>query len=61
MIKIIALVVLIIAILIVGPLLTIWSLNTLFPALAIPYAIETWAAVVILAATIRSNVSLKGK
>ena len=61
MIKVIALIVLIIAVLIIGPILTIWSLNTLFPALAIPYAIETWAAVVILAATIRSNVSLKGK
>lgn len=61
MTKVIALIVLIIAILIIGPILTIWSLNTLFPSLAIPYAIETWAAVVILAATIRSNVSLKGK
>jgi hypothetical protein len=61
MIKVIAVIALIVAILIIGPILTIWSLNTLFPALAIPYAIETWAAVVILAATIRSNVSLKGK
>ena len=31
-----------------GPVLTIWSLNTLFPALSIPYSMETWAAVVIL-------------
>jgi len=27
-----------------GPLLGIWSLNTLFPVLAIPYTLETWAA-----------------
>ena len=31
-----------------GPFLTIWSLNVLFPVLAIPYSIETWAASVIL-------------
>ena len=37
-----------IVLLLVGPLLTIWSLNTLFPALVIPYSLETWAAVVIL-------------
>lgn len=61
MIKVIAVIALIVAVIIIGPILTIWSLNTLFPTLAIPYAIETWAAVVILAATIRSNVSLKGK
>jgi hypothetical protein len=30
-----------------GPLLVIWSLNTLF-ALAIPFTIETWSAVIIL-------------
>jgi hypothetical protein len=27
-----------------GPLLGIWSLNTLFPVLHIPYTLETWAA-----------------
>jgi hypothetical protein len=27
-----------------GPLAGIWSLNTLFPVLNIPYALETWAA-----------------
>jgi len=43
-IKIILAVMLIIVILIFGPLVTIWSLNTLFPALAIPYVIETWFA-----------------
>jgi hypothetical protein len=41
----IALVVIAVAI---GPLLGIWSLNTLFPVLAIPYTIETWAAFALL-------------
>lgn len=31
-------------VIIFGPLLGIWSLNTLFPVLAIPYTWETWAA-----------------
>ena len=38
----------VISIIAIGPLVTIWSLNTLFPALAISYSIETWMAVVIL-------------
>lgn len=31
-----------------GPLAVIWSLNTLFPILAIPYNFYTWFAVVLL-------------
>ena len=31
-----------------GPFLTIWSLNTLFPLLNIPYTLETWVAVCVL-------------
>jgi hypothetical protein len=31
----------------------------LFPALAIPYTFETWAAIILLSAAIRSNISLK--
>ena len=38
-----------------GPFITIWSLNTLFPVLAIPYTLETWAATTILFATIRGT------
>ena len=34
--------------LIFGPVLVVWSLNILFPVLAIPYSFETWAAIVIL-------------
>ena len=38
----------VISLIIVGPLLTIWALNTLFPMLVISYSLETWAAVIIL-------------
>jgi hypothetical protein len=35
----------IILLLLLTPLLTIWSLNVLFPVLAIPYNFFTWLAV----------------
>lgn len=35
---------------IVGPLLILWALNTLFPAVAIPYTWQTWASAFILSA-----------
>jgi hypothetical protein len=35
-------------IIIFGPFLTIWALNTLFPVLAIPFTLETWFASIIL-------------
>lgn len=53
------LVVLVIALIIVGPLLTIWALNTLFPTLAIPFTFWTWLAVVILGGVFKSNVTVK--
>ena len=40
--------VLIVIVLIVGPLASIWALNTLFPVLAIPYTIQTWAAMLLV-------------
>jgi len=43
----------------IGPLLTIWSLNTLFPALNIPYDFEHWSAAIVLGAAIKSNVTKK--
>ena len=51
------LVVLAIGLLILGPILAIWSLNTLFPALAIPYTLETWVAAVILTGIVKTTVS----
>jgi len=54
--------ILVIAIVIFGPLLTIWSLNTLFPVLAIPYSIETWLATAVIAGIFRGDgISFKGK
>jgi hypothetical protein len=41
-------IVIVIALVAIGPLLTIWSLNVLFPVLAIKYSLESWLAVVIL-------------
>ena len=38
-----------------GPIATIWALNTLFPALAIPYTFETWCSAVILGSFIQSK------
>lgn len=50
---------LIVVLLAVGPLLTIWALNTLFPVLAIPYTFWTWLAVIIVGMFIRSDVKIK--
>lgn len=32
----------------IGPLAIIWSLNTLFPVLSIPYTFYSWLAVVVM-------------
>lgn len=37
------------------PLATIWSLNTLFPILAIPYTFETWLATAILGSVVAAK------
>ena len=56
------LLILVVLLIVVGPLLTIWALNTLFPVLAIPYSVETWFATVIIGGIIRGDgVSFKGK
>ena len=57
--KLILLVVLIIAIIAIGPLLTIWALNTLFPVLAINYGFFEWLAVILLGGFFRANVNVK--
>ena len=49
----------IIALVILGPLMTIWALNTLFPALAIPYTIETWGATVLLHGLFKTSITTK--
>jgi hypothetical protein len=44
-----------------GPLLILWSLNTLFPELAIPYTIWTWLAALILGAAVSPSVKVTKK
>lgn len=51
-------VVLIVVLIIAGPLLTIWALNTLFPVLAIEYSLWTWLAVVIIGGFFKANVKV---
>jgi len=46
----IAIGVLIILLIVFGPFLTIWAINTLF-GLVIPYTLKTWAASLILTGT----------
>jgi hypothetical protein len=46
--------------LIATPLATIWSLNTLFPVLTIPYTLETWLASFFLFAGL-SGIGLSNK
>jgi len=40
--------IIVILLIVFGPLASIWALNTLFPALAIPYNFYTWASALIL-------------
>lgn len=55
-------IIVILLILIFAPLLTIWSLNTLFSNLEIPYTMETWAATVIVTGVIQStNLGIKSR
>ena len=61
--KILFVVALILVLLVLFPLATIWSLNTLFPALAIPVTLETWMATVILGGVVggTNGVTFGGK
>lgn len=49
---------LLIALIIVGPILVIWALNTLFPSLAIAYGVAEWFAVVIISGALKSSVNV---
>jgi hypothetical protein len=59
--KILLVLVVILVVLVLMPVATIWSLNTLFPALAIPLTLDTWMATVILGGVVggTSGVSFK--
>lgn len=45
----------------IGPLALIWSLNTLFPVLAIPYTLWTWLAAMVLGVILAPNVKVTKK
>jgi hypothetical protein len=57
--KAILLLVFVVFLIVVGPILTIWSLNTLFPVLDIPFTFDTWVAAVILGGLFKTSVSKK--
>lgn len=52
---------LVLGLMLIGPLALIWSLNTLFPALAIPYTIGTWLAAAVLGMVLTPNVKITKK
>jgi hypothetical protein len=60
-ITILAVLVFSVLLLIFGPLAIIWSLNTLFPLLAIPYGFLQWLAVVVMNLTIFGKTALTFK
>lgn len=57
--KVLAIIVFALLMVVVGPIATIWSLNTLFPSLNIPLSFDTWAAALILAGVFKTTVSKK--
>jgi hypothetical protein len=59
MFKILTLIALVLVVVLIGPFLTIWAFNTLFPSIAVPFNLATWFAVVVLGAFFRANVSIK--
>jgi hypothetical protein len=60
-ITIVSLLVFALLLIVFGPLAIIWSLNTLFPVLAIPYGFLQWLAVVIMNLTLFSKIALTYK
>jgi len=61
MVKILLALGLIIALLVIMPIATIWSLNTLFPALAIPLSFDTWIAAVVLGGVVGGTTGVSFK
>ena len=59
MIKIGLAIALVLVLLAIGPWLVIWSLNTLFPVLAIEFTFWTWCAVIVIGTFFRANVTVK--
>jgi hypothetical protein len=51
----------IVLLVILGPVATIWSLNTLFPALAIPIGFDTWMAALVLGGVVGGSTGVSFK
>ena len=51
----------ILALLVIMPIATIWSLNTLFPVLAIPLSLDTWIAAVVLGGVVGGTTGVSFK
>ena len=61
MVKLLLALGLILALLVIMPIATIWSLNTLFPVLAIPLSFDTWIAAVVLSGVVGGTTGLSFK
>jgi hypothetical protein len=61
MTKLIFIIALVGLIIVIVPIATIWSLNTLFPALAIPVSFETWLAAVVLGSVVGGTTGISFK
>ena len=59
MINFIPIAVIVVIVVICMPLASIWSLNTLFPMLAIPISFDTWCAALILGGMVGSGLGKK--
>jgi hypothetical protein len=59
--KILLIVAFVILLVILAPIATIWSLNTLFPALAIPVTFETWMASLVLGGVVGGTTGVSFK
>ena len=57
--KILVFALILIAVAIIAPFLSIWSLNTLFPVLAIPYTLDTWSAIILIGMFLKGNVTVR--
>jgi hypothetical protein len=61
MTKVFLLLALAVIVIVLGPVATIWSLNTLFPVLAIPYSFDTWASALILGGVVGGTTGVSFK
>jgi DMSO reductase anchor subunit len=59
--KVLVMIAIILAIVILAPVATIWSLNTLFPILNIPLTLDTWMATIILGSVVGGGISRSNK